>query len=66
MYILISGKPPFDGANDQEILENVSNANPDYSGPLWNKVSSEGKDLVRKLLCKDVKKRSSAQNALKH
>jgi calcium-dependent protein kinase len=39
LYILLSGRPPFDGDNDTQILENVSKGSPDFNGPLWGKVS---------------------------
>ena len=60
MYILISGRPPFDGSSDQEILESVAEGRANFTGPLWSKVSGPGKDLVKKLLTKDVKKRIDA------
>lgn len=50
LYILICGRPPFDGSNDRQILEAVMKGTPDYSGRLWAKVSSEGKDIVEKLI----------------
>ena len=66
MYILLSGRPPFDGENDTEILEQVSKSMPDYNGPLWSKVSQTGKDLVKKLLQKSSDKRISAKDAMGH
>ena len=66
MYILLSGRPPFDGDNDTEILEQVSKGIPDYNGPLWSKVSIQGKDLVKKLLQKSGEKRISAKDAMGH
>lgn len=60
LFILISGRPPFDGNNDREILESVIAANPDYSGRLWSKVSAEGKDIVKQLLQINPAKRLSA------
>jgi len=42
LYILISGKPPFDGKDDKEILAKVKRGVADYSGTLWTKVSKEG------------------------
>jgi calcium-dependent protein kinase len=32
----------------------------------WKQVSAEGKDLIQKLLTKDLKKRLSASEALEH
>lgn len=50
LYILLCGRPPFDGENDDEILENVAKGIYKISGPIWSKVSTEGIDLVRKML----------------
>jgi len=60
LYILISGKPPFDGKDDQEILENVAKGTPEYSSPIWSKVSKDGQDIVKRLLHKNPVARLSA------
>jgi calcium-dependent protein kinase len=66
LYILLCGRPPFDGENDDEILENVSKGIYKVSGPIWSRVSAEGIDLVKKMLNFDQYKRISAQQALSH
>ena len=66
LYILLCGRPPFDGENDDEILENVSKGIYKISGPIWSKVSVEGIDLVRKMLMFDPEKRISANAAMTH
>lgn len=66
MYILLSGKPPFDGQNNEEILRAVDRAQFSFSDDVWSKVSSEAKDLIRKMLEKDYKKRSSALECIGH
>jgi calcium-dependent protein kinase len=53
MYILLCGRPPFDGENDDEILENVAKGLYKISGPIWARISSEGIDLIKKMLCFD-------------
>lgn len=60
LYILLCGRPPFDGENDDEILENVSKGVYKVSGPIWSRVSAEGIDLVKKMLNFDQYKRISA------
>ena len=50
LYLLLSGKPPFEGKTDKEILENVSKGLYRIAGPAWAKVSPEAIDLVEKLL----------------
>jgi len=66
MFILLSGKPPFDGNDDDEILKNVNKGKPSYTDDIWKKVSAEGKDLLRKLLEYKPKNRISAAECLGH
>ncbi len=66
LYILLTGRPPFDGNDDEEILENVKKGVYDkwaYPFPL---LSAHGKDLIFKLLQYDPKKRLSAEEAIEH
>ena len=66
LYILLTGRPPFDGNDDDEIIENVKKGVYDkwsYPFPL---LSEQAKDLIFKLLQYDPKKRISAEQALEH
>jgi len=66
IYILLSGRPPFGGENDKEIMENVSLGKYDLVTSPFNKVSKSCIDIIQKLLIMDPKKRISAEDALKH
>ena len=66
LYILLSGRPPFGGENDKEIMERVSIGKYDLQSSPFNKVSKNGIDLIQKLLIMDPKKRICAQDALLH
>jgi calcium-dependent protein kinase len=66
MYILLSGKPPFDGTNEREVLTNVKLGTYSMSGPEWKTISKDAKDLIKKLLTYDPSKRPSAKEALQH
>ena len=66
MYMMLSGLPPFKGNNDDEITENIKNVNYDFYTQEWDEISNDAKDLIKHLLEKDVKKRFSAKQALKH
>jgi len=46
LYILLSGHPPFDGANDIQILEEVKRGHFTVEGGAWDYVSNEAKDLI--------------------
>lgn len=65
-YILLVGYPPFSGNSTAEILESVSSGKYEMSGPEWEKISKEAKDLVKKMLLYDPAKRISAQEAMNH
>ena len=66
MYILLSGKPPFNGVNDEEIYKKILNGSYDLKNEPWDKISNEAKDLIYKLLLRDTEKRINAEDALKH
>ena len=66
MYMLLSGKPPFDGQSDLHILEAVKSGEYSMQGGTWDMVSNEAKDLVSRMLTMDPKQRISAHDALQH
>ena len=66
MYILLTGKPPFNGSSDEEILTKILNNHPDMHKYPWPIISLEAKDLLKKLLDSDIDRRISAEEALNH
>jgi calcium-dependent protein kinase len=50
LYILLSGKPPFEGDNDDEIIEKVKIGIYNISGGVWDVISTGGKNLIKKML----------------
>jgi len=66
MYILLTGHPPFNGRSDREILFKIKTAELVTEGKYFSRVSEEAKDLLRKLVLRNVDKRLSAQEALEH
>ena len=65
LYILLSGAPPFYGKNEKEIFAKILNGNLSFKNEIWNKISEEAKDLIKKLLEINPDKRISAKEALK-
>ncbi|CAK84516.1 unnamed protein product (macronuclear) [Paramecium tetraurelia] len=63
LYILLCGLPPFNGEDEEEILENVKEAQLTFDGEEWNQISYEAKLLIKKMLERDPKKRISAEQA---
>ena len=66
MYILLTGKPPFNGDSDEEILKKILQNHLDLEKYPWSVISLKAKDLIKKLLETDTKKRITAEEALNH
>ncbi len=66
MYILLSGKPPFDGLDDKEIIKKVKKGEIHVNTIEWKKKSRDAIDLLKKMMTKDPEKRISAMEALAH
>jgi calcium-dependent protein kinase len=66
LYILLGGNPPFEGKNSKEIYSKIEKGDYNLKGSEWENVSDEAKDLIKKLLEKNINKRITAQEALKH
>lgn len=61
LYILLSGKPPFDGNDDKEIVNSVRIGTYSMSGPEWKSITVEAKDLIKKMLTYDITGRITAE-----
>ena len=75
MYILLSGRPPFDGKDDREIVKKVRIGHYDLTSnnilliiiaPEFKYVSREALDLLKKMLTYDPERRIAAEECLKH
>lgn len=53
MFILLSGKPPFDGNNDHEITNQVRTGKYYMNDPVWRSIGDDAKELISKMLCVD-------------
>ena len=53
MYLLLCGYPPFNGHNDNAIMEKVKSAEINFISEEWKYVSEEAKTLLKKLLERD-------------
>ncbi|PKI32153.1 hypothetical protein CRG98_047471 [Punica granatum] len=65
LYIMLSGVPPFYGESAETIFEAVVRGNLRFPPKLFRSISPEAKDLMRKMICRDVSKRISAEQALR-
>ena len=66
MYILLTGRLPFNGLTQEEIMNKIKEGTYDMSKYPWGVISDDAKDLVKGLLQKDPNKRYNAQQALNH
>lgn len=65
-YMLLVGKPPFNGWSTQDILQNVMEGKYKMEGEEWKNISIQAKDLLKKMLTVNPTKRISATEAMKH
>ncbi|KAK3007096.1 hypothetical protein RJ639_016974 [Escallonia herrerae] len=63
IYILLSGVPPFWAETEQDIFEEVLRGDLDFSSDPWPNISDSAKDLVRRMLVRDPKRRLTAHEA---
>ncbi|KAI9090762.1 hypothetical protein K1719_028615 [Acacia pycnantha] len=66
IYILLCGVPPFWAETEEDIFKEVLDANLDFSSDPWPKISGSAKDLVRRMLTRDPRKRITAHEVLCH
>jgi calcium-dependent protein kinase len=64
LYVLLCGYPPFYGDTDEDIYKQVLKGEYDFPKEEWDNVSEEAKNLVKKMIEKDTKKRITALEAL--
>lgn len=63
---MLSGIPPFNGDDDDEILNKVQIGKWEFNKEKFENISGEAKDLIKGLLEKDPRRRLGAREAMKH
>jgi calcium-dependent protein kinase len=66
MYTILCGEPLFIGDDITEVLDKIKDSK-NWTFPnskIWDKVSDDAKDLIKKLMTFDPSKRLSAKQAL--
>ncbi|WOG85323.1 hypothetical protein DCAR_0104511 [Daucus carota subsp. sativus] len=66
LYILLSGVPPFWAENEKGIFDAILEGEIDFESEPWPSVSNSAKDLVRKMLTQDPRKRITSAQVLEH
>ncbi|KAL3835426.1 hypothetical protein ACJIZ3_010162 [Penstemon smallii] len=65
-YINLNSVPQFYGEGPTETFEAVLRGNLRFPPKIFRSVSPEAKDLLRKMICRDVSRRLSAEQVLRH
>ncbi|KAJ6885326.1 hypothetical protein NC651_026058 [Populus alba x Populus x berolinensis] len=66
LYILLSGVPPFWAENEKGIFDAILQGDIDFESDPWPSISNSAKDLVRRMLTQDPKKRITSAQVLEH
>ncbi|XP_044472739.1 calcium-dependent protein kinase 2-like isoform X2 [Mangifera indica] len=66
LYILLSGVPPFWAETEKGIFDAILQGEIDFESKPWPNISSSAKDLVRRMLTADPKKRITSAEVLEH
>ena len=65
-YILLCGYPPFYDENDANLFAQILKGEFEFDSPYWDDISEDAKQFIRQLMCVDVDKRLSCDEALRH
>lgn len=66
LYILLSGVPPFWAETEKGIFDAILQGEIDFESQPWPSISPSAKDLVKRMLTKDPKKRITSTQVLEH
>ncbi|KAJ6827650.1 calcium-dependent protein kinase 2-like [Iris pallida] len=66
LYILLSGVPPFWAETEKGIFDAILEGEIDFESSPWPSISESAKDLVRRMLTQDPKKRITSAQVLEH
>ena len=66
LYILLCGYPPFYDDNTTILFDQILSGELEFDSPYWDEISDDAKDFIRHLICVDVEKRFSCEEALNH
>lgn len=65
-YVLLSGLSPFGADSDVETLRNVKACHWDFEPEAFKDISDEGKDFIKRLLCRQPEARMTVHECLEH
>jgi len=66
LYIMLSGYQPFNSHSIHAMYGMIIRGQYKFPSPQWDGISAEAIDLVKRLMCVDIKKRYTVQQVLAH
>lgn len=66
LYILLCGYPPFNSKSVRQLFVRTVKGAYKLTGPEWDGISAEAKDLVRRMLDVDMETRITTAEVLAH
>eukprot|EP00798_Chlamydomonas_sp_ICE-L_P014635 gene14635-20669_t len=66
LHIMLCGWPPFFGENAQQIFRSIISSPLNLQSSPWPRISDAAKDIVRRMLSRDPRRRLTAEQVLKH
>lgn len=65
-YVCMAGFAPFDGGDEQEVIQSILCGRVDFEDPTWDDVSEDAMDFIAYLLTYEEENRPTAEEALQH
>ncbi|KAK8552159.1 hypothetical protein V6N13_120578 [Hibiscus sabdariffa] len=66
LHVLLVGVLPFQGDSLKAVFEAITNVKLDFHSGIWESVSKPARDLLARMLTRDVSSRITADEALRH
>lgn len=66
LFFMLSGTVPFNGPTDDDIMNAVRKGKYTFKSKVWESISNDAKDLIKKMLTFNQHERISAAEAYKH
>ena len=66
LFMMLSGRPPFDAPTDRGILQAIRACRYDFNDPIWRSIGSSVKGLIQKMLVSDPQRRIKPAEILMH
>ncbi|CAD8054893.1 unnamed protein product [Paramecium primaurelia] len=66
LFTLLSGHLPFHGDTKEELYDNIQKANISFDSAIWSHISSEAKDIIKRMLSKQPGQRPTSKELVKH